>query len=176
MTLSCAKNWWPDLWRLLYQLELLGRNLIKAQAIKHGCRKATSNTARKFPLYVNEFFIKRANSFMKTVMKKHFKLTIIGVVWSLHLVEEPYITYCGYSKEQSLLTGILQCIIAPTKSRITQQLCNWSPKYDGRCKSQRQLRLPTRLLDFTTNKKVQWMYWWRRRCTTASSRLYVSGM
>ncbi len=29
-----------------------------------------SNAARKFPLYVNEFFMKRANLFMKTVMKK----------------------------------------------------------------------------------------------------------
>jgi hypothetical protein len=50
------------------QLELIGGNHIKAQAIKHGCMKAMSNAARKFPLYVNEFFMKRANSFMKTVM------------------------------------------------------------------------------------------------------------
>ncbi len=56
ITLSCGKNWWPDLQRLLYQLELIGGNHIKAQAIKHGCRKAMSNAARKFPLYVNEFY------------------------------------------------------------------------------------------------------------------------
>jgi hypothetical protein len=36
ITLSCAKNWWPDLQRLLYQIELIGGNHIKAQAIKHG--------------------------------------------------------------------------------------------------------------------------------------------
>jgi hypothetical protein len=28
-----------------------------------------SNSARKYPLFVNEFFMKRANSFIKTVMK-----------------------------------------------------------------------------------------------------------
>jgi hypothetical protein len=36
ITLSCAKSWWPDLRGLLYQLELIGGNHIKAQAIKHG--------------------------------------------------------------------------------------------------------------------------------------------
>ncbi len=33
-----------------------------------------SNAARKFPLYVNEFFMKHANSFMKTVMKKALQI------------------------------------------------------------------------------------------------------
>ncbi len=33
-----------------------------------------SNAARNFPLYVNEFFMKRANSFMKTVMKKALQI------------------------------------------------------------------------------------------------------
>jgi hypothetical protein len=70
ITLLCAKNWWPDLQCLLYQLELIGGNHVKAEAIKHGCRKAMSNAARKFPLYINEFFMKHANSFMKTAMKK----------------------------------------------------------------------------------------------------------
>jgi hypothetical protein len=56
ITYSCAENWWPDLQCLLYQLELIGGNHIKAQTIKHGCRKAMSNAERKFPLYVNEFF------------------------------------------------------------------------------------------------------------------------
>jgi hypothetical protein len=33
-----------------------------------------SHAARKFPLYVNEFFVKRADSFMKTVMKKALQI------------------------------------------------------------------------------------------------------
>ncbi len=74
ITLSCAKNWWPDLQRLLYQLEFIGGNHVKAQAIKHGCRKAMSNAGRKFPLYINDFFMKRANLFMKRVMKKALQI------------------------------------------------------------------------------------------------------
>ncbi len=71
--------------------------------------------------------MKHANSFMKTVMEKALQ---IEHYWGrvefapgrgaihLHIVD---------SKEQNLLTGILQCIIAPPKSRSTQQLCNSSP-------------------------------------------------
>jgi hypothetical protein len=33
-----------------------------------------SNSARKYPLFVNEFFMKGANSFMKTVMKNALQL------------------------------------------------------------------------------------------------------
>ncbi len=37
--LFCAKNWWPDLQRLLYQLEKLGGNAKKAKTIKKEGRK-----------------------------------------------------------------------------------------------------------------------------------------
>jgi hypothetical protein len=45
-----------------------------AEAIKHGCRKAMSNAARKFPLYVNEFLLKCAKLFMKKVTKKALQI------------------------------------------------------------------------------------------------------
>ncbi len=69
ITLSCAENWWPDLRRLLYQLEKIAENTKKADAIKNGGRKEMSNSARIYPLFVNEFLMKHANSFMKTAMK-----------------------------------------------------------------------------------------------------------
>ncbi len=69
ITLSCAKNWLPDLRCLLYQLEKLGGNAPKAKAIKNGGRKEMSNAARKYPLFINDFFMKQVNSFKKTVMK-----------------------------------------------------------------------------------------------------------
>jgi hypothetical protein len=37
--------------------------------IENGCKKAMSNAAWKHPLFVNEFYMQCANSFMKTVMK-----------------------------------------------------------------------------------------------------------
>ncbi len=43
ITLSCAKNWRPDLRHLLYELESIGGNYQKAQAIKKGSRKEMSN-------------------------------------------------------------------------------------------------------------------------------------
>ncbi len=49
ITLSCAKNWWPDLWCLLYELESIHGNYQKSQAIKEGSRKEMSNAARKYP-------------------------------------------------------------------------------------------------------------------------------
>jgi hypothetical protein len=63
------KKWWPDLQRLLYQLEKIAKITKKADAIKNGGRNKMSNSARKYPLLVNEFFMKYANFFMKTVMK-----------------------------------------------------------------------------------------------------------
>ncbi len=69
ITLSCAENWWPDLRRLLYQLENIVGNDKKANAIKIGGRKEMANSARNYPLFVNEFFIKRVNLFMKSVVK-----------------------------------------------------------------------------------------------------------
>jgi hypothetical protein len=45
ITLSCAENWWPDLRRLLYQLEKLAGNNEKAEAIKNGGRMEMSNSA-----------------------------------------------------------------------------------------------------------------------------------
>ena len=74
ITLSCAKNWWPDLRRLLYQLKKLGGNSKKAKAIKNGGRKEMSNAARKYPLFVNDFFLKHVNLFMKTVMKNALQI------------------------------------------------------------------------------------------------------
>ena len=70
ITLSCAENWWPDLKRLLAQLEVNAKNYPRAEAINSGCRISMANAARKYPLYVNEFFMKRAKSYMVTVFKK----------------------------------------------------------------------------------------------------------
>jgi hypothetical protein len=49
-----------------------------------------SNSTRKYPLFVNKFFMKRANLFMKTIMKDALKLSITGGVGNLHQVEELY--------------------------------------------------------------------------------------
>ncbi len=74
ITLFYAKNWWPDIQRLLYQLKKLGGNSKKVKAIKNEGRKDMSNATRKYPLFVNDYFMKRVNSFMKTVMKNALQI------------------------------------------------------------------------------------------------------
>ncbi len=59
---------------MLYQLEKVAGNVKKAEAIENGGRKEMANSARKYPLFVNEFFMKRVNSFMKTVVKNALQI------------------------------------------------------------------------------------------------------
>jgi hypothetical protein len=46
------------------------KNYPRAEAIRNGCKISMANAAQGYPLYVNEFFMKRAKSFMATVVKK----------------------------------------------------------------------------------------------------------
>ncbi len=68
-TLSCAENWWIYLKRLLAQLEDTAQNYLRAEAIKDGSMIAMSNASWRHPLFVNEYFMKRAKSIMATVIK-----------------------------------------------------------------------------------------------------------
>jgi hypothetical protein len=69
ITLSCAENWWIDLRRLLAQLEDSAQNYSRAEAIRGGSMIAMSNASQRHPLFVNEYFKRRAKSFMSTVVK-----------------------------------------------------------------------------------------------------------
>jgi len=70
ITFSCAENWWPDLRRLMAQLEDQAGNMQAAQELRNGDFKTMQRTVKKYPLFVNDFFMKRANCFMKTVVKE----------------------------------------------------------------------------------------------------------
>jgi hypothetical protein len=63
------KNWWIDLKHLLAQLEDTAQNYSQAEAIRNGSMIAMSNASRRHPLFVNEYFMRRAKSFMSTVVK-----------------------------------------------------------------------------------------------------------
>jgi hypothetical protein len=70
ITLSCTENWWPDLKHPFGQLDEHTKNYPRSEAIRNGCKKSMANAARRHPLYVNDFFMKREKSFMVTVVKK----------------------------------------------------------------------------------------------------------
>ena len=70
VTFSCAENWWPDLMRLLCQMERKCGNEEQAKAIESNDATAIAKSAKRYPLLVNQFFMKRANLFMTTFAKK----------------------------------------------------------------------------------------------------------
>ena len=70
ITFSCAENWWPDLRRTLAQLERHAGNEHMAQLLNDNDFSAMQKAARRYPLFVNDFFMKRAQSFMKNVLSE----------------------------------------------------------------------------------------------------------
>ena len=65
ITLSCAENWWPDLRRIMYSLEKSAGNVQHAQRLlDKNDFAAMCQSVKKYPLYVNEFFMKRGKEFM----------------------------------------------------------------------------------------------------------------
>jgi hypothetical protein len=51
-------------------LDEKAKNYTQTASIQSGCRIAMTNAARRYQLYVNEFFMKRLKSCMGTVVKK----------------------------------------------------------------------------------------------------------
>ena len=70
MTFSCAENWWPDLRRLMAQLEANAGNKTQADLLEANNFKAMKKSVKHYPLYVNDFFMTRVNKYMQTVVKE----------------------------------------------------------------------------------------------------------
>ena len=65
ITLSCAENWWPDLRRIMHSLETNAGNVQHAQRLlDKNDFAAMCQSVKRYPLYVNEFFMKRGKEFM----------------------------------------------------------------------------------------------------------------
>ena len=74
ITFSCVENWWPDLRRNLTQLERYAGNDLAVKALENNVFQAMKKAARKYPLFVNNFFMKQARCFMKEVMKEALRI------------------------------------------------------------------------------------------------------
>ena len=74
ITFSCAENWWPDLRRILAQLERHAGNELAAQLLESNDFKAMQKASKKYPLFVSDFFMKRLRYFMGTVLKDAFDI------------------------------------------------------------------------------------------------------
>ena len=69
ITLSCAENWWPDLRRLMIELERKAGNESHVDLLEKGNFEAMAKSVKRFTLFVNDFFMKRSRVFLDTVMK-----------------------------------------------------------------------------------------------------------
>lgn len=70
MTFSCAENWWPDLRRLMAQFENNAGNDHEASLLNNNDFNAMKRAVKRYPMYVNKFFMLRAKKFMDTVVKE----------------------------------------------------------------------------------------------------------
>ncbi|MCP4748037.1 MAG: hypothetical protein GY874_18155 [Desulfobacteraceae bacterium] len=67
-TFSCAENWCSDLRGNLAQFEHHAANEMAAQFLDNDDFKAMQKASKKYPLWLNDFFMKRAWSFMSTIL------------------------------------------------------------------------------------------------------------
>lgn len=73
ITLSCAENWWPDLRRLMIELETNSGDKDQVELLEDDGEigfKAMCKSARRWPLFVNEYFMERAKLFLDTIVKE----------------------------------------------------------------------------------------------------------
>ena len=64
ITLTCAENWWPDLRDIYADLERNAGREDECRLIEAGNFQAMCRASRRHPLYVNQYFMMRAERFM----------------------------------------------------------------------------------------------------------------
>ena len=69
ITLSCAENWWPDLRQLMIDLTTNAGDTTQAALLASGDFRAMCKAVVAYPVYVNEFFMKRSKELINTVLK-----------------------------------------------------------------------------------------------------------
>ena len=74
ITLSCAEFWWPDLRRIIVDMEKLSGDSEQVALIESNNIGAISRSVRKYPLLVSEFFMIRGTFFIEIILKKMIDL------------------------------------------------------------------------------------------------------
>lgn len=74
ITLSCAENWWPDLRDIYADLEENAGRTAEAKKIRSGNFRAMSSAARRYPMYVNKYYMMRAKRFLDVYAREVFEL------------------------------------------------------------------------------------------------------
>ncbi len=141
--MSFAKNWWPDLQRLLYQLEKLGGNAKKAKAFKNKGRNKISNATRKYPLFVNDFFMKRVNLSMKTVMKNALQIELYwGCVEFAPGRGDIHLHVVAIAKDRAYLQDFFKASTLEEKAKVFNNHATEKKRLDHRVQKPRRKTLP----------------------------------
>lgn len=74
ITFSCAENWWPDLRRLMIELESEANNHSQVDLLKRNNHQAMCRSVKKYSLYVNQFFMIRSKVFLDTVVRNALEI------------------------------------------------------------------------------------------------------
>ena len=74
ITLTCAENWWQDLQEIYSSLECNAGREEQCHLLNAGDFKAMYKAARKYPLYVNEYFMMRAQHFLDNFAREALEL------------------------------------------------------------------------------------------------------
>lgn len=174
ITLSCAENWWPDLRRILVQLETKSGDLAHASLLASNnskeSSKAMSKSAKRYPGFVNNFFLKRASSFMDTVVKdalgiKHYwgrvefapgrgqiHLHILAIGRDKAYLKDFYSAKSGAEKAKVIDD------YARNKLNMTADLGGFNEKKEYRAFNDRPLTSPlqSRYCEVTNDEQDQW--------------------
>ena len=74
ITLTCAENWWQDLREIYLSLECNEGQEEQCHLLDAGDFKAMCKAAQKCPLYVNEYFMMRAEHFLDNFAREALEL------------------------------------------------------------------------------------------------------
>jgi hypothetical protein len=172
--LSCAENWWINLKCLLAQFEGTAQNYLRAEAIRDGSMIAMSNASHRHPLFVNEYFMRRAKSFMATVVK-----TTLGIehYWG-HVEFAPgrgaiHLHIVAIAKDLAYLQDFYHMKTAEDKAAVVDKYAqeHLVMTADDNIQTEKAI-----ISKFSSWKKILQILRPRRGCTTACRRLHVSPM
>jgi hypothetical protein len=98
------------------------KNYPRAEAIRNGCKISMANAAWRYPLYVNDFFMKRAKSFMATIVKKalginHYwgRVECARGRWAIHL------HMICIARDKAYLLAVYQARTVEEKAEVLDQ-------------------------------------------------------
>ena len=122
ITLTCAENWWADLRDIYADLETNAGNVAEATLLRDGNFRAMCRAARKYPMYVNEYFMMRAKRFMDEFARDALDLEYYwGRVEFASGRGAIHLHILGIGKDKAYLNDFYRAKTEQAKTRVLQK-------------------------------------------------------